>query len=281
MHLLLLITALVLAYSIRLISQLTVIKYEKQWGLSSFFFAFPPLILLMTCFTITLMGYQGEMWGIKASRFSYYLALSYLLISIILLFKQILDLHKLRQLVKEYPSQNINNQNIKILDSSFPYAAQVGFWRSQLVISTGLQKILSPEHLEAVIAHETAHKTHKDPFFFFWLSYLEKLTFWLPNNKKLWQNLLLLRELRADKTATQTVDFLLIAESLIAVTSETVKQKESLNLALECPFNDNRLEERINNLLDEKSQLKFNWWQIIWLLLIFIPYTFVPFHIPC
>ena len=61
----------------------------------------------------------------------------------------------------------------------------------------------------------------------------------------------------------------------------TIKQKESLNLALQCPFNDNRLEERINNLLDENNQLKFNWWQIIWLVLIFIPYTFVPFHISC
>ena len=140
---------------------------------------------------------------------------------------------------------------------------------------------MSQEHLKAVIAHETAHETYKDPFFFFWLSYLEKLTFWLPNNQKLWENLLLLRELRADKTAATKVDFLLIAESLISVTSATAKQKEFLNLSRQCPFNDNRLEERINNLLEENNQLKFNWWQIIWLVLIFIPYTFVPFHIPC
>ena len=279
MHLVLLIIALATAYLTRLISQFPGIKYHKKWGLSLFFFIFPPLILLMTCLTVTLMGYQGEMWGLKASRFSYYLAFSYVLIAVFNLLISFVNLHKLGQLIKQYPSQTIGEQTIKILPSSFPYAAQVGFWRSQLVLSTGLLKLLPQEHLNAVIAHENAHQTHKDPFFFFWLSYLERLTFWLPNNRSLWHNLLLLRELRADQTAAETVDFLLIAESLITVTSATAKQKESLDLAWQCPFNDNRLEERINNLLEENNSYQFNWTQIIWLIFIFIPYSFLPFHI--
>ncbi len=281
MHLVLLIIVLTIAYTVRLISKLTIIKQEKKWGLSLFFFAFPPLILLMTCLTITLMGYQGEMWGIKASKFSYYSALFYVIFAIIILFKSFLNLRKSLLLIKEYSSTNIDNQEVKILNSSFPYAAQVGFLRSQLVISEGLIQLLSKDHLNAVIAHENAHKTYKDPFFFFWLFYLKKIAFLFPNNETNWQNLLLLRELRADKKAAEKVDFLLIAESLVTVTSATVKQKQSLNLMLQCPFNDDRLEERINNLLEENHQFKFNWWQVVWLILIFIPYSFLPFHNPC
>lgn len=151
-----------------------------------------------------------------------------------------------------------------------------------MVISKGLIKLLSEEHLNAVIAHESAHEIHKDPFFFFWLSYLERLTFWLPNNEKLWNNLLLLRELRADNTASKTVDYLLIAEALLMVTKAAINVPKPLIFKLECPFTNCRLEERIENLLNDSTNFStFNWQQIIWLILIFIPWIFFPFHNPC
>ena len=94
--------------------------------------------------------------------------------------------------------------------------------------------------------------------------------------------MLLLRELRADKTASKTVDFLLIAESLVQVTSATIEQKQPFaGLALECPFNDSRLEERIDNLLSEKDTFRFSWSQLFWIILIFVPCVFLPFHITC
>jgi len=282
MHFIFIITALFIAYSIRLISQLKVINYQKKWGLSLFLFAFPPLLLFMTCITVLMMGYHGEMWGIKASKFSYYLAVSFLIFAIFSLIKISWDLYKLTHLVQKYPLQIINGKPIKILQTSFPYAAQVGFYSSQLVISTGLIQLLSQEHLEAVIAHESAHEMHKDPFFFFWLSYLERLTFWLPNNENLWNNLLLLRELRADYTAAKTVDYLLIAEALLKVTNAALKQRKKLIFDLECPFLNYRLQERIETLLDNSNfSPKLNLWQIMWLILVFIPWIFFPFHNPC
>lgn len=282
MHFILIFSALFVAYSIRLISQLKWIKSEKKWGLSLFLFGFPPLLLFMTCFTVFFMGYHGEMWGIKASKFSYYLSVCFLIFSIFTFIKITWDLHKLSKLVAEYPLQNIGGKTIKILETSFPYAAQVGFWRSQLVMSSGLIKLLSKEHLKAVIAHESAHEIHKDTFFFFWLSYLERLTFWLPNNENLWNNLLLLRELRADNTASKTVDYLLIAEALLMVTTASINIPKPLMFNLECPFTNCRLEERIDNLLDNSlDNSKFNWQQILWVILIFIPWIFFPFHNPC
>ncbi|WP_017293686.1 M56 family metallopeptidase [Geminocystis herdmanii] len=282
MHFILIFTALFIAYTVRSISTLKQVKYQKKWGLSLFLFTFPPLLLLMTCLAVFLMGYHGEMWGIKASKFSYYLAEGFVIFAIFTLIKTIWNLHQLSLLIQEYPLANINGEDIKIIDTSFPYAAQVGFWDSQLVLSQGLIQLLSPEHLNAVIAHETAHKINRDPFFFFWLSYLERLTFWLPNNQNLWNNLLLLRELRADKIASKTVDFLLIAEALLTVTNASIEQEKPLKFNWECPFTNCRLEERIDNLLTESDESSnFNWGQVIWLFLVFIPWIFFPFHNPC
>lgn len=275
-------SALLIAYTIRFISKIDRLQQQKKWGLSLFLFSFPPLILLMTCLTVFLMGYHGEMWGIKASKFSYYLAESFLIFALLTLTKIIWEFYRLSKLIKEYPLSIIDDREVKIMETSFPYAAQVGFWESELIVSKGLIEILSPEHLKAVIAHESAHKIHRDPFLFFWLSYLENLTFWLPNNQKLWDKLLLLRELRADKTASKTVDYLLIAEALIEVTKEAMNQAKPLNFNWECPFNNGRLEERIDNLLStSEDSTKLNWNQILWLFLAFLPLIFFPFHNPC
>lgn len=45
----------------------------------------------MTCIAIICMGYQGEMWGIKASKLSYYLSISFLIYALFTLVKNTLD----------------------------------------------------------------------------------------------------------------------------------------------------------------------------------------------
>ena len=76
---------------------------------------------------------------------------------------------------------------------------------------------LDRPHLDAVLAHEQAHVYYRDTFWFFWLGWIRSFTIWLPNTEAVWQELLLLRELRADRQATEQVDFLLLAESLLIV----------------------------------------------------------------
>ncbi|AFZ53383.1 M56 family metallopeptidase [Cyanobacterium aponinum UTEX 3221] len=282
MHLLLIFISLLLAYGLRILSQFISKKYQQKWGLSLFLFAFPTLILLMTCIAIICMGYQGEMWGIKASKLSYYLSISFLIYALFTLVKNTLDHLKTWSILQQCSVQKINNYKFKLLETDFPYAAQIGFWNSQLVLSQGLIKLLSQEHLLAVIAHESAHKKCRDPFLFFWLFYLKKLGFCLPNNEQLWDNLILLRELRADQIAAKKVDYLLIAESLIQVTSSIMTLPSEFNHNLECTFYDNRLQVRIDNLMAEKEDLvNNNYLEIIWLLFIFIPWLFFPFHNPC
>ena len=279
MHFLIIWLGFLLAYLVRLISGLPQVNYQKKWSYSLFFFAFPPLILLMTSIVIASMGYQGEMWGMKPTKISYALALSCLIFALFSLIKLSLQLYQTVKCIRQYPQVNVQQKTVRLLNTSFPYAAQVGFWRSELLISEGLLTLLSAEHLNAVISHETAHQKHKDTFVFFWLSWLEKLAFWLPNNQSLWNDLLLLRELRADHNASQEVDFLLLAESLLMVTESAMQETEKFDYGFVCPLINYRLQERIDALIERnQSVVKFNWYQLIWLVLVFLPWITIPYH---
>lgn len=279
MHFLIIWLTILIAFLVRLISCLPQINYQKKWGYSLFFFAFPPLIILMTSIVIISMGYHGEMWGMKPSKISYGLAWFFFIFALISLINLAIKLYQTIKNIQQYEEVNLQEKSARLIDISVPYAAQIGFWQSELVISKGLFKLLSPEHLTAVISHENAHQKHKDPFFFFWLSWLEKIAFWLPNNKFLWQNLLLMRELRADNTASQEIDFLLLAESLLIVTESLVKQNKIIDNDFVCPLINYRLQERIDALISSQDfYSKFNWYQLAWLVFVFLPWITIPYH---
>jgi hypothetical protein len=72
------------------------------------------------------------------------------------------------------------------------------------------------------------------------------------NTEALWQELLILRELRADRWAARQVDPLLLAESLLMVASAPSSIPfESFCAAFSQVAQRNRLEERIEALLAE------------------------------
>ena len=152
---------------------------------------------------------------------------------------------------------------------AIPFAAQIGFWQPQLVITQGLLDQLSTAQIEAVLTHEQAHLHYRDTFWFFWLGWLRQLTAWLPNTERLWQELLLLREMRADRWAANRVDPLLLAESLLQMA-----QAPLLDLENACAANASRLEERIEALLSEADTAqpadtaRLPW---LWVLLAFMP----------
>lgn len=53
-------------------------------------------------------------------------------------------------------------ERCEIVDSPVPFAYCIGLWRPKVVISTGLERALSKEELEAVVAHEYAHAARRD-----------------------------------------------------------------------------------------------------------------------
>ncbi|NET89293.1 MAG: M56 family metallopeptidase [Kamptonema sp. SIO1D9] len=181
--------------------------------------------------------------------------------------------------LRSYSQLEVAGKIAHILDTNFPYSAQIGFWHSDLVVSKGLLQTLDKAHLQAVLAHEQAHDYYRDTFWFFWLGWLRFCTSWLPNTEALWQELLLLREMRADRQAAERVDPLLLAESLLEVAKAPLQFSDSFSVAFSCATPPNRLAERIDALLtNSESPSSANFWSWSWMLFALIPLFTVPFH---
>ncbi len=177
----------------------------------------PPLWLLATAIAIVFMGWQGTMFQIPVGWCGYAIAVAFLATAGGLLARRARQTWQTRQQTCRQPVQAIAGVRSRLLAIDVPFAGQIGFWSPELAISQGLLDCLAPDQVEAVLAHERAHYHYRDTFWFFWLGWLHRLTAWLPRSQALWQELLLLRELRADAWAAQSVDPLLLAESLLQV----------------------------------------------------------------
>jgi Zn-dependent protease with chaperone function len=209
---------------------------------------------------------------------------SYLLVFIYLAFFSILCIKLAFQgwqsveSARNCPLINFGNRQVRLLNTEALFAGQIGFWQPELVVSQGLLQTLSPEHLESVLAHEQGHYHYRDTFWFFWLGWMRSCTAWLPNTDSLWEELLILRELRADGYAASQVDPLLLAESLLLVVSSTPVVSDICCAALGSPGAD-RLEQRIDALLappEPNPVPQLHSWHSF--LLAFLPLVAVIFH---
>ncbi len=281
MHLLMIMASLGLALFLRLRCSYSAESWTDRCSQSLSLFLFPPLLLMMTALAVLCMGPQGRMIGLSAGWFSYLLAISFLgLAGVKCIQLGLQGWRSLRQ-ARTYPPLVFKDRLGRVLDTPVPFAALIGFWQPELVVSQGLLNTLEPAHVDAVIAHEQAHYYYRDTFWFFWLGWLRSCTTWLPNTEALWQELLSLRELRADRWAAQRVDPLLLAESLLMVVSAgSSMPSESFCAAFSSVAPQNRLEERIEALLAEpESTLKIRpRWSWTWFLFTFLPLAAVPFH---
>jgi Zn-dependent protease with chaperone function len=280
MHLLIIFLSLLIAGGLRY----TLVKSQKttwqeQWQYTLFCFLFPPLFILMTAVAVYWMGHHGKMWGIPSHRWGCHLAIAFFIWSGLLLIYHTYQGWQSQSKLRQYPQIKLADQTLRLIPSSLPYSAQIGFWQPQLVISEGLLTLLKDDHLKAVLAHEQAHGIYKDTFWFFWLGYLKKLTVWLPYSEQLWQELLLLREIRADQKAIQQFDPLILAEALLSVAQFSVSLEN--NSSWVAGFNEegDRLEQRIEAILNPCSPWQsFSWQSSQWIPLIFLPLFTIPLH---
>jgi Zn-dependent protease with chaperone function len=242
-------------------------------------FLLPPLLLLTTSIAVLCMGTEGHMLGLPVGWFGYLLAIGFWGFASGLLVKSLVQGWRSVHQLQSYPQVEVEGVEGRLLESPSLFAAQVGFWQPELVMSQGLLDTLSPEQLAAVLSHEQAHFYHRDTFWFFWLGWLRQMTAWLPRTNALWQELLLLRELRADRWAAQQVDPLLLAESLLLVVQHPVADSHQHCAAFGTATSIDRLEERIDALLDESHPPESNQ-SLAWigLLLGFAPLLTMFFH---
>jgi len=253
MHTLMIGLALLGALLIRYLGMPETLNYRQRWQRTLFYFLFPPLLLFMTAIAVLAMGTHGKMLGLENGHWSYALAVLLVGVAVFHLGRQFYQAARSQQGFPKQHQKTVQGYPAQILPLNVPYSAQIGWWHSQLVISEGLLTLLDDSHLEAVLAHEQAHVYYRDTFWFFWLGWIYHTTAWLPNSHQLWQDLLLLRELRADWKAAQTVDPLLLAESLVTVAKFTVQYPEVGCAALSCTANKTRLEERIEALINQED----------------------------
>ena len=277
MHLLMIISAVTIAGWIRYSGKIPAGNWHLRWQKTLFLFLFPPLLILMTATAIVCMGTQGTMGGMYIGSYSYLLALIFLGFFNILGIKLVVQGWKSIQSARECPQVNLAGKQARLLQTGALFAGQMGFWQPELVVSQGLLQILSPAHLESVLAHEQGHYLYRDTFWFFWLGWMRSCTAWLPNTEELWQELLVLRELRADSYASSQVDPLVLAESLLLVVSKNAVGEEVCCAALGA---GDRLEQRIEALLTPPepitSEAQLQSWHIF--LFAFLPLLTVVFH---
>lgn len=284
MHLILLVAALGLALGVRFLgvvrgapSQAPSCCGRWFWALGRFLF--PPLLLLMTALAIVWMHPLATAADTWDNRVSYGFSLGFLAAAGGLMGYQVCRAFKTQGQVRAFPQQGFAGQRGRLLDSPVPFIAQVGVWQPELVVSQGLLDTLSPGHLQAVLVHEQAHGYYRDTFWFFWLGWLKQLTCWLPQTENLWQELLLLRELRADRWAACRVDSLLLAEALYLLVSQVGNLSETFAAGLYNPAFPDRLSQRIESLLAEPEPWPpSNFWVWVWVALSGLPLATIPFH---
>lgn len=278
MHLILIVTVLSLAWHLRHRWSDPKGNWAERWQRSLLLFTFPPMLLVMSSLAVFWMGPRGQMVGFWDAGLSYIFAVLFLGQATVYCIKSFLEARFFLLQIRTYPRTNIAKIPVRILTTPGLFAAIIGFWRPEFVVSSGLLQSLDQAHLEAVFAHERAHYHYRDTFWFFLLGWLRQITAWLPNTKALWEELLILRELRADAKAAGEVDSLLLAEALLLVASSGYRHLDIMGLigAVEL---QHRLEERIEALLaPPKSPPKANHWFWAWWLLTLLPLVTVLFH---
>ena len=262
MHIFLIGLSFALAWTIRLLWRFSSPEITAAKTLS--FFLVPPLTIFFTLLSVIEMGTRGEMFGFSASIFSYFIALSLLILVLYVFLRLFFQMRKALKRVREFPHQIIATIPVRVIEIDFPYSAQIGFWSPELVMTRGLINLLTPEELEAVLAHEQAHRDYRDTFWFLGLDAIRFLTFWLPNTESLWQGLLLGREIRADHQASQTVSSFVLAESLLkvaqAVSSNTyeINYSESFSVLFHPNMGRSHLIARIEFMLEENTTNYFS-----------------------
>jgi Zn-dependent protease with chaperone function len=251
MHLSMILMSMAIAIFIRLCWFRSPDTWANRWQRTLRAFLLPPILLLTTSMTVFGMGHHGTMLRHSVGWLGCHIALGFLTLAGVLFVHLLGQQWRSLQPVRSLQSVAILGRTGRVLEIPHLFAAQVGIWKSELVLSRGLLESLSTEQIEAVLSHEEAHGYYRDTFFFFWLNWIRRFTFWLPRTESLWQELLLLRELRADGWAAQRVDALTLAETLLLVVRSTSTTYNHHCAAFYDTTSSTRLEERIDFLLTQ------------------------------
>jgi Zn-dependent protease with chaperone function len=230
-------------------------SWQARWNATLIAFLVPPLLLLSTAIALLWMGPVCHMAGITidggAGYLPHGLAGAYCGLLLGLAGKLGLDAVRSHGRLRQYgtialpiAARTLAQPTARLIPVAVPLIAQIGLWRPQLVVSQGLLAQLDRPHLAAVLHHEAAHRHYGDTLWFAAWGWLRRGSGWLPQTSALWRELLLLRELRADRWAARHSDPLLLAEALYTVVSAP------RSLGLSVGFNETLVHDRLGERVD-------------------------------
>ena len=110
----------------------------------------------------------------------------------------------------------LNPDRVHIVDQLPTPAFTTGCWAPRVYVARSLAHTLSPEELAAVLEHEAAHVTRRDPFTFAALRFISLILWWLPAVRNLSDDVVDEVELAADDRAA-THRPLALASALLAL----------------------------------------------------------------
>jgi Zn-dependent protease with chaperone function len=234
----------------------SVADWSQRWDSALLAFCLPPLLLLSAAIAVLGMGHHGHMLGMTVSPYGCWVARSIVLAGIGTWVYGLIRGLRSHFAVRRYPLVTVlPGVTARCLPSHEAFAGLVGLWQPQIIVTQGLLQILTPEELRAILAHEQAHRHYGDTWQFLGLGWLRRLTCWLPHTQSLWEEMLLLREIRADCWAAQQVDPLLLAELLVKLAALPLVESPLPAIAFSQSHNLDRLQQRINALLTEPTEL--------------------------
>ncbi|NMF83089.1 M56 family peptidase [Nodosilinea sp. P-1105] len=263
-------------------------SWQARWQSALAAFCLPPLMVVLAAGTVLYMGHHGTMMGWSVSPMGCWASRG------ILGLLGGVGIYALGQAVKtewwlqQQPMVSLpTGGQARCLDIDLPVAALVGVTSSSLLVSRGWLEQLTLAEQQAMVAHEQAHGDCGDPLWFLGLGIIHRFASWWPNNQALWEELLLLREIRADQRAAITHDPLLLAELLVSLCRQMalLNQGSPADLAPYLGFNESlcpsRLEQRVNALLDPEvtaapSTLRLS--PLPWLIAASLPLAAPWFH---
>ncbi|MBW4699977.1 MAG: M56 family metallopeptidase [Aphanocapsa lilacina HA4352-LM1] len=249
-----------------------------RWNAALVQLLVPGLLFATTAATVLWMGTPGvASWrwdGVAA----YWLSAAWWVYALAVGARHSWSCARTIRAARALPVASVAGHRARLLDEGTPYIALVGFWQPQLVFTSGLVASMGGAQLGAVLAHEQAHRHYRDTFWFFWLGWTHRATAFLPHSEALWQELLALRELRADRHAARSVDGLLLAEALVALAGAG-RLPAATAFAAAVYSGGERLSERVEALIapeDERQAQRRGVWR--WLLVGVLPLLTWPLH---
>lgn len=253
MHLGLIAGAVVVAAAVRWGWKPGVGSWWQRWWRAVLVLTGPLLLLVSTAIAILSMGHHGTMLGWAVGPLGCRISQMGLGGALLIGLQGLLQAGWATWSWQRYPWVDLpQGVPARFIDTETPLAAQVGFWRPVLMVSRGWFDQLSSQEQAVILAHEQAHAHYHDPLCFWLLGLVRRLTIWLPNTQALWQELLLLREIRADRWAVQQAHPLAVAELLVRIARQTALGQSAVPASLvgfSGPDELDRLEQRVDALL--------------------------------